>query len=410
MNTPQRPKLRPIEAVPVRDGRRVLVQIYDPARISDKLLVVPREMLFLLSLLDGTNTVADIQAAIAKRFGELVLSEHIQHVVGQLDEALMLDSDHFRAKFAEQTRAFRRSPVRLPASAGGAYPAEPGELASLLDAWLEAAPTTASPSDDRPLAGVVAPHIDFERGGPSYGIAYRPVADGCDAELFVILGTAHFARKAAYILTRKAFQTPLGTMPTQVELVNALARRYRRRPFAEELVHRNEHSIEFQVVCLQRALRGRSGAVWMLPVLCGSFGEKVGEGASPRDVPEIADFMGALRDVVSDSGMRACWVAGADMSHVGPAFGHDFELTPQVMADVERADRAMLAHVEALDPDAFFGSVYADGNARNVCGAAAVYTLLAAAEPAACRLLDYRQATDYALGRAVTFAAMALYG
>ncbi|HUT32513.1 MAG TPA: AmmeMemoRadiSam system protein B [Planctomycetota bacterium] len=423
-----KPKLRHVEALPLRQRGRVFIQLHDPARISDKVLVVPQEMLFLLSLFDGTNTVQDIQAALLRQFGELVFAEKIQEIIQQLDDALMLDSRRFRARVGEIAEEFRRCPVRPPCSAGSGYPANPLELGATLDALLALAeePSGAGHGESRvtrhassatchsslatphsPLVGLIAPHIDFERGGPSYAHAYKALAEECPADLFVVFGTAHQAQNALFTLTRKSFETPLGTLPTNAELVEALASRYRRKPFAEELLHKNEHSIEFQVLCLQHVLRGRQ--VELLPILCGSMERKVGSRKSPRHVAEIRDFLDALRDVLAESGRQVCTIAGADLSHVGRQFGDEYELTPQVMADVERADREMLAHVERLDADAFYDCVRADGNARHVCGVPPIYALLAATPASRCTLLDYRQATDYDLQRSVTFASLALY-
>ncbi len=390
----------------MRQGGRVFVQIHDPTRLSDKVLVVPQEMLFLLACFDGTNTVQDIQAALLRQFGELVFAEKIEEVIRQLDDALMLDSPRFRAHAEAVAEEFRKTPIRPPCSAGSAYPADPQELAATLDALLGTVGSRPSAAGRLPVVGLVAPHIDFARGGVSYAHAYKGLAEECPADLFVIFGTAHQAQKALFALTRKSFETPLGTLPTDAELVDALAKRYRRKPFAEELLHKNEHSIEFQVVCLQHVLRGRR--IEILPILCGSMEHAVGDDKSPRDVPAVSDFCDALRAVLAESGRSVCAIAGADLSHVGQQFGDDFELTPQVMQDVERADREMLAHVERLDADAFYNCVRADGNARHVCGVPPIYTLLATADAARCTLLDYRQAADYGLQRAVTFASLAL--
>jgi len=415
-----KPKLRQVEAHPIRQGGRLFVQVHDPARLSDKVLIVPQEMLFLLSCFDGTNTVQDIQSVILRRFGELVFSEKIQEVIRQLDDALMLDSPRFHAHVEAIAEEFRRSPIRPPSSAGGAYPADPQELTATLDALLalaEQPPGTgrsasrvtrhaSSPTCRSSLVGLIAPHIDFQRGGPSYAHAYKALAQGCSADLFVIFGTAHQAQNAIFTLTRKSFQTPLGTLPTNAELVDALARRYGRKPFAEELLHRSEHSIEFQVLCLQHVLRGRQ--IEILPILCGPMEHTVGDEKSPREVAAIADFYAALREVLAASGRTVCAIAAADLSHVGQQFGDDYQLNPQVMAEVERADREMLAHVERLDADAFYDCVRADANARHICGVPPIYALLATTDAASCTLLDYHQAADYDLQRAVTFASLAL--
>lgn len=404
------PKLRAIEAIPLRRGGRVLVQLHDPMRISQNVALVPGEMMYLLALFDGAHSITDIQTALARRFGEFVPGDQIQRVLAQLDEALLLDSDRFREHLRAVRKAFAESPVRLPCGSGTSYPEDRDELRALLDSFFAA---DGGPGRPRPatadggLVGVVAPHIDFERGAPSYAHAYKVLAEGTRADVFVIFGTAHFAHQAPYILTRKSFQTPLGTLPTAADLVGELARRYGREPFAEELVHKTEHSIEFQVLLLQHVLQGREAEI--LPILCGSMEGLVGEERSPREVAAIGDFLEALRDVVAGSGRRACAIAGADLAHVGHQFGDDFPLSAQVMADVEHADRATLEHVQQLDPDGFYANVALDDNARHICGVPPIYALLAVTDASRCELLDYRQAVDYDLQRAVTFASLALY-
>ncbi len=407
---PDNPKLRPIQAVPVRHNGRIGVQLFDPSRLTDHALVVPRETMAILSLFDGSHSVVDIQTALLRATGEFVLSTDIQGLVDKLDEALLLESDHFRAHVRHLEEVYRSRPVRPPCSAGQGYPAAPDALRLEIDGHFSAqglSTSTAPPASER-LVGLVAPHIDLTRGGPTYAHAYQALATGAsDAELFVIFGTAHYCREAQFILTRKNFQTPLGTVRTDENLVETIAQRAGADCFQEELVHATEHSIEFQVIFLQHLLDGR--AVDILPILCGPLDRHVAEGQAPGDVPEVTRVLDAVRQSVAETGKRVCVIAGADLAHVGPQFGDDFDVTPQVMEDVERADRESLAFVESLDPDGFNETVQADRNARHVCGVAPIYALLKTADARRAELLDYRQASDPDLGRAVTFASLALY-
>ncbi|MBL7222829.1 MAG: AmmeMemoRadiSam system protein B [Candidatus Brocadiae bacterium] len=402
-----KPRLRHIQAAPVRDGDRVLVRLSDPTGISNRALFVAQEALLLLSLLDGTRSMVDIQAELVRQTGSLVLAADIQQFLDQLDEALLLDTPRFRTRLRE----LQDDPVRHPSSAGSAYAAEPAALRQQLDALFaaEGLDTTQErhPANGQ-LVGLVAPHIDFERGGPSYAHAYAALAPAVrDFDLFVVLGTAHSSQDSPYILTRKHFETPLGTLPTAGDLVDALATRAGGDPFREELVHLGEHSIEFQVVFLQYLLGDHRAEC--LPILCGSTEPHVTDGQSPSDAPAIAAFLDALRHVVADSSRRACFIAGADLAHVGAHFGDDFDLTEELMNDVEIADRDALTHVENLDAGGFYRAVYADANARHLCGVPPIYTLLSAVQASRCDLLDYRQALDFDIGCAVTFASLALY-
>ncbi len=404
-----KPKLRPIQAVPVRQDGEIAVQLFDPSGMTDLVAVVPQQMMPLLALFDGTHTITEIQATLTRRLGRLVFSHEVLGVLERLDEALFLESERFEAHVRELAAAFRAAPVREAASAGTGYPAEPGPLRAALDGCFTADGGPGAPrpgAADAGLVGLVAPHIDFGRGGPCYAHAYKALAEACDAELFVVLGTAHFARDALFILTDKSFQTPLGTLETDADLVHALADRCGGDPFAEELVHKREHSIEFQVLFLQHLFAGRS--IELLPVLCGPMEQAVGE-ASPGEAAAVTDFVAALREELAASGKRVCVVAGADLAHVGRHFGDDYSLTPGVMGEVERADRDALDHVVGLDADGFYEAVMLDGNARHLCGVAPICTLLATVDASRCELLDYRQATDFDLQRAVTFASLALY-
>ncbi|MFW6108305.1 MAG: AmmeMemoRadiSam system protein B [bacterium] len=405
-----KPKLRPLQAVAVRHEGELMVQLFDPAQLSDHVAIVPEQMVVLLALLDGTRTLADIQGALSRHFGERIPSQQIESVVQQLDEALFLDSDRFADHVRELTEAFRAAPLREATSAGSGYPAEPAALKTHLDELFTADDGPGRPeagSADGELVGLVAPHIDFARGGPSYARAYKALGDGCDADLFVVLGTAHHGRDALYILTDKDFATPLGTVKTDAGLVHALAEHWDGDPFAEELVHRHEHSVELQLVFLQHLVGDRDIAV--VPVLCGAMAQAVGAEGRPSEVAAVADFTAALREIIAGSGRKACVIASADLAHVGRHFGDDYALTPQVMGDVERADLKALDHVLSLDADAFYETVMLDGNARHLCGVPAICTLLAAVEASRCELLDYRQAVDYEIDRAVTFASLALY-
>ena len=43
------------------------------------------------------------------------------------------------------------------------------------------------------LRGIVSPHIDLARGGPTFAWAYKQIAERSDAEVFVVLGTGRRA-------------------------------------------------------------------------------------------------------------------------------------------------------------------------------------------------------------------------
>jgi AmmeMemoRadiSam system protein B len=405
------PKLRAgIEAFPGAAGGRRVVFLHDATGLVEQPVAVPEDVFFILSLFDGEHSIREIQTAYARQFGTLVFSDHINRVVQEMDTRLLLDGERFRKVQSELEQEFRAAPVRAATCAGKSYEADPDALRTRLDALLE----SMSPADQEavaatgaPVKALVAPHIDYERGGRSYAVAHGALRRGCEAGLFIVLGTNHFGDGARFALTEKDFETPLGTVRTDKTFVRALADAYDDDAFEGEFGHRSEHSIELQMVFL-RHMVPEGGELSVVPILCGSFDDLMADGVSPGDVPEIAGMIAALRqEMAARNGV--CVIASADLAHIGRRFGDQRPLSPGYLAAVEEQDREMLDRAADMDAEGMYRSIQEDANARNVCGLAAMYTLLEVADASQGTVLKYEQAVDRQTGSAVTFGALAFH-
>ena len=180
--------------------------------------------------------------------------------------------------------------------------------------------STINPAGPRRLRGVLSPHIDFRRGGPVYTWSYKELAEQTDIDTFVILGVAHQHCRRRFVLTLKDFETPLGIVPTDRQYVERIAEAAGEELFDDELVHRAEHSIEFQVVFLQYVL-GKKRPFSIVPILVGSFHDHLERGIDPIEDPEVRRFVDALRAAEAASGKNVAYIGGIDLCHVGPEFG-----------------------------------------------------------------------------------------
>src|SRR5262249_1628923 len=153
----------------------------------------------------------------------------------------------------------------------------------------------------------------------------------------VILGVAHQYCRNRFALTRKDFATPLGLVSTDKSYVNRIAEESGTDLFEDELSHRTEHSIEFQVVFLQYLLGGRR-PFSIVPILVGSFQDLMEQGTEPIDDPEVRRFVDALRRVEAGSGKRVAYIGGIDLCHVGPEFGDPDPLDAATLEEVRRFD------------------------------------------------------------------------
>jgi len=297
-----------------------------------------------------------------------------------------------RSQRAAALAAYRAQALRPPACAGSVYPDAAVPLRRALDGWL-APPPGPAPRLARPPRLVVSPHIDYPRGARGYAHAARALA-ASDAELFVVFGTAHATPARAFTLTRLDFGTPLGPVRTDRRAVDALvAALGEEQLLADELLHQDEHSVELQAVLLAHLV---SRPFTVLPVLCSSLAHVVDPAAL------AAPFLAALARAVA--GRKTCFVAGADLAHVGPMYGDPRPPWPAELVALAEEDLHTLDFVARGDAAGFHLDAVREDGRRRLCGTAPIYAALRASGRAA-RLLHYEQWSD---GRdSVSFAAAA---
>lgn len=370
------PKLRPVETQWIERAGQPALLLQDRLAIGARSVVVPRALAPLLALCDGTRSPAALQAALALRTGIRLDLALIERVLSQLDDALMLDNQRFADAYRQAVEAYRSSPFRPALLAGSGYPAEPADLAAMLDRYLaEAADRRdGEPPASRPPLGLICPHIDYDRGGQVYARVWDGAREAvAKADLFVVLGTDHSGGPAELTLTCQSYHTPFGILRTDLEAVETVAEALGpEAAFRSELNHRAEHSIELAAVWLHHLVGGRD--VRLLPVLCGSFHPFThGEGHPTADERWQAGTS-ALRRIVERG--RTLVIAAADLAHVGPAFGDPTPVGLVERAQLSASDQAMLATVCRGDAGGFLDLLAAEEDRRRVCGLPPIYLAL----------------------------------
>ncbi|MBI2204864.1 MAG: AmmeMemoRadiSam system protein B [Candidatus Rokubacteria bacterium] len=374
-----RPRLRHVEAFPIEHESRPCIGLRDPSGYTSAVILVPWAAREILARFDGRHSIDDIQAALVKTHGEIVPRETIDGLARALDEQGFLDGPKFAERRRRIDEVFHAASVRAATHAGGAYPGDADGLRRTMDAFFAppAGPGVIAGvgQGGEPVVGLIAPHIDFHRGGPAYAWAYRDLGERADADLFVIFGTCHVGMPDAFAVTRKAYDTPFGPADVDQDFVEALVRRAPLDCFSSEIAHRNEHSIEFQAVFLRYLFAGRRDFT-IVPILTSFAQEALAAGRTPEADACVTGFLDALVDTAQASGRRIAWIAGADLAHVGPRFGDPQPLTPTAMDKLAAEDRAMLDPVVAGDAAGFFASVAADRDRRRICGLSPIWSLL----------------------------------
>jgi MEMO1 family protein len=404
------PRLRPVEAE--RVGDRVVLR--DPTGLAQGALVTREAELVLLSLLDGTNSLGEIQTAFSTWSGQALAAAQLEVLLDQLDSTGYLEGPAFEAYYAGLLDGYRRNSVR-PMGSAGACGAPLDQLPEYLDAALSRAPASGAPPAAGPLLGLVAPHLDFPRGLPCYAAAYRALAGalrgphgrGPAPTRVVVLATNHWGRSQSVVTTEADFATPWGNVTTDRPFLRRLQDRCGGDLMPYELDHANEHSVELQVVWLRHVL---GDDFCIVPALCPDPSGPRGTSAGDPNGVDLHRFSRALAELAADDPEPTLFVASADLSHVGGYFGDDRSLDGGFLAEVREADEAGLRWLEAGDPEAYRRHMSTTGNPTRVCSVGCLYTILAVLEGRARpRRLEYHQAVTSAAENCVSSAAYALY-
>lgn len=231
--------------------------------------------------------------------------------------------------------------IRPPAVAGRFYPDDPGRLREALDSLL----TTETKNKIRARACLV-PHAGYKYSGRIAGEVYRRVKI---PSRVILIGPRHFPRGAPIaILSRGAWQTPLGLAPIDAHLAEKLMRSC---PLLREdaIAHGAEHSIEVQLPFLQRLVPSFS----FVPIVVGTV-----------QYGDLESLGHALAEVIRSEKEPILLVASSDMNHY-----ESDEIT-------RVKDRKAIDRILALEPRELFDTVRNED--ISMCGYGATVAMLTA--------------------------------
>ncbi|MFZ0428217.1 MAG: AmmeMemoRadiSam system protein B [Acidobacteriota bacterium] len=381
------------------------ILVRDPLEIGEQAVAVSPEFYWLMLRLDGSRTLFQLQQEFSSRVGQQIEREQMLVLLQQLDALLFLDNARFRERYRQSLSQFRSRKVRPSKLAGLSYPADAVETSRMLSSLYVApdgAGLAATPTR-REVRALVAPHIDLRLGGPTYTHAYRFLRESILPERFVILGIGHMGLPQYYSISRKDFETPLGTACCDREFLHALDGLLGAGTFGEDLTHRTEHSIEFQVLFLQHLYEDRK--FWIVPILTSfSYHDLLAGPDCERMTRLLVD---ALRGAEEACPKRTCYLASVDLAHLGPRYGDPHAPDASAIAEALARDRILLEAVARGDSARFVEGIEAERDRRHVCGFSALYALLQLNPGMHGQILAHSHCQMDETGSVVTYASLA---
>ncbi len=400
MSMPEKPCLRKHLRCQAADPTGRDFVVHDGLRLSAMQFTLTDWQVNWVRLFNGSRTLPEIHAEGCQLVGgQLVPMEIFQDLAHKLEEALFLDTPRFRAV------------VEAPVRPACCFPdGDPDRLRRQVDGLFTGpgGPGLPGAAVDDQVRAVLAPHMDYPRGGTVYGHAFKAVAEHTTTSLFIVVGTSHYSH-ARFTLTRKHFRTPLGVVPTDDRFIDHVVASYGPGLFDDEWqAHYPEHSIELEVVLLQYLFAGKRD-LRIVPLVVGSFGDCVGTASEPSAQEDVARMVTALRQAEAARGEPVCYIISGDLAHIGPKFGDERPVHDEQLTHSRAQDQQLIRCAEAVDLNGYFGVIADERDERRICGLPPTWTVLTATRPRAGKLLAYDQFVDPRGRESVSFASMAFH-
>ncbi|MBG0786256.1 MAG: AmmeMemoRadiSam system protein B [Anaerolineaceae bacterium] len=239
--------------------------------------------------------------------------------------------------------------VRPSPIAGSWYSSDPLELALTIDAYLRAAKPQTLPGE---VVGLVAPHAGHIYSGPVAAYAFKTVM-GHHYDHVAVLSPLHpFDPHPVLTSAHSAYETPLGTLPINKDLVAAVDTAFNAKTGLNisTVVKDREHSLEIELPFLQRTLAGEYD---LIPIMIRDQSRRVAR-----------DLGLALAEALDPD--TTLLVASSDLSHFYPE------------AQANQLDGRFLKTLAEFSPDALF-DLHNRGLGQ-ACGLSAIAAVLWAAE------------------------------
>ena len=188
--------------------------------------------------------------------------------------------------------------IMRPAVAGQFYPGQSQVLSAEIKKFLDNA---ATPKITGEVKCLIAPHAGYMYSGPVAAHAYKIII-GKEYEAVIVLAPSHrVGFVGAAVFDGDYYQTPLGDVPTEKEICQALldSSQYF---LVNDRADMFEHSLEVQVPFLQKVLKNFK----IVPIVVGQLDLEAAQ--------EVADSINKIA-----ANKNVLLVASSDLSHYHPA-------------------------------------------------------------------------------------------
>jgi hypothetical protein len=253
--------------------------------------------------------------------------------------------------------------IRKSVIAGSWYPGKPESLRSQIQGFLRAVPKT--PPLTGGLMALIVPHAGYTYSGGVAAQAYHLLSTRPFSKVVLVAPSHRYPFTGASIDLKEGYETPLGILPVDRELAQAIAAE---SPLFTYVPggHAQEHALEIQLPFLQEVLADFS----IIPIIQGS-----------QDEETCQEMARALARVLK--GRPVLLVASTDLSHF-----HSYD-------QAKALDKKILDRVAAFDEKGLMSDL--EQGQVEACGGGPMVTVMKTAKRMGAdqtRVLKYANSGD----------------
>ena len=185
-----------------------------------------------------------------------------------------------------------KAQIRHSVIAGSWYPGDPSELRQTIDGYMR---NVSDEEISGVVVGLISPHAGYIYSGQTAAYGYKQL-QGQSFDAVVIISPMHRMAYDPYLINDSDYyETPLGNVPVDQELVQSLCQDVNAKLIKQDA----EHSLEIQLPFLQSTLREFE----LLPIM-----------VSHSDVFGCEDIVSSLTELLKDR--KSLLIASSDLHHI----------------------------------------------------------------------------------------------
>jgi AmmeMemoRadiSam system protein B len=363
-------------------------------------------LLLILQQIDGNISLEDLHKWVLENINSNLPLEAIKTPIEELIERGFFQTEDYFTYKEKFFTELNSGNIRFPICAGSSYSEDKTLLENELEALLSTPFEDGYPQNAK---AIIAPHIDFKVGQEAhkvYASAYHAIAKS-NPDIVIVLGTCHRYSNAHFMLSNKNYLTPFGEAKTDKSIVEYLLKDTPENiAKIDEMAHLTEHSVEFQIVLLQKMFQDRD--ISFVPIVTGSLHDYIAVNGKPTTNLALMSFIEKLNNVEAVFGKKVLIVTSVDFAHIGRKFGDDYN-AEFYLDTVREEDGKLLEFISMGKSDDFLSKISHDQDKWKVCGTSPIYLTMLTLNNAKGKILNYGQWNETETLSAVTFASVAFY-